>query len=66
MASVFIGYNQGQDLSPDNATEGAATGSTDVEVRIDTTKFTTRMDTIQILRAIVRYLEDGRVSVLPL
>jgi hypothetical protein len=64
MANIYIGYNYGEDLSPDNATEGAATGSKDVELRIDTSKFTSRLDAVLIAEAIIRYIQDGRSAVL--
>ncbi len=60
MASIYIGYNRGADLSPDNATEGASTGSTDVELRIDTGKSLNRGEIVRIMAAIERYLLDGR------
>lgn len=37
MANIFYGKNRGQ--TQYQVTEGAATGATDIEVRIDTTKF---------------------------
>jgi hypothetical protein len=63
MASIYIGFNRGADLSPDKATEGASTGSTDVELRIDTSKSMTRQDVNLITEAILRYLNDGRTAV---
>lgn len=62
MANIYIGYNRGADLSPDKATEGAATGSTDVELRIDTSKSLTRSEIAEITGAIQRYLLDGRTT----
>lgn len=68
MADIYIGYNFGADLSPDQATEGASTGSTDVELRISTTNLATakatRLDVLLIMEAIERYLSDGRTNVL--
>lgn len=66
MASIYIGYNRGADLSPDKATEGASTGSTDVELRIDTGKDLTRNEVTDISEAILRYLNDGRTAVFKL
>lgn len=63
MADIFIGYNRGADLSPDKATEGSSTGSTDVELRIDTGKGLTRQEVTDIVEAITRYLNDGRTAV---
>ena len=63
MASVYIGINRGaQDQGPDAITEGASTGSTDVEVRIDTGKSLTRKDVILILEKIEGYIADGRMT----
>ena len=63
MASIFIGVNRGVvDKGPDALTEGAATGGTDVELRFDTSKGLTRLEIIQAMEAIERYLEDGRVA----
>lgn len=66
MASIYIGFNRGADLSPDKATEGAATGSMDVELRIDTGKSLTRLEVTAITEAILRYLNDGRKTVFTL
>ncbi len=66
MASIYIGYNRGADLSPDKATEGSSTGSTDIELRIDTGKGLTRQDVNLISEAILRYVNDGRTTVLKL
>lgn len=60
MASQYYGYSRGTDLSPDAITTGAATGSTDVELRIDLTKAITRFEAKQIVDAIMRYIEDNR------
>lgn len=66
MASIFIGFNRGADLSPDKVTEGASTGATDVELRIDTGKGLTRQEVTVIMEAIERYLNDGRTAVFTL
>lgn len=60
MASQYIGYNRGADLSPDKATTGTSTGSTDVELRIDLAKSLTRQDVLLITEAIERYISDLR------
>ena len=61
MASIFIGLNRGQEnLSPDNVVEGAATGNTDVELRIDTGKNLTRHEVTQLTMRILEALNDGR------
>lgn len=67
--NVYVGYNYGADLSPDQATEGSSTGSTNVELRItydDAAYVPSRTDILLIAEAIKRYLEDGRTAVLPL
>lgn len=63
MASIFIGYNRGADSSPDKATEGASTGATDIELRIDTGKSWQRSEVVQYIEAIRRYFLDGRTTV---
>ena len=71
MASIYIGANLGEpDMGPDPQTggivEGASTGSTDVELRIDTGKSMTRMDVNLITKRLLEYLNDGRTAVFPL
>lgn len=72
MASEFFGLNRG---ALDGVTMKVATGSstqaTDVEVRVDTGKGTTRKDVHIILLAILRYIEGqggslGAVNIPPL
>lgn len=61
MASIFIGLNRGvADMGPDAVTEGAATGATDVEVRVDTGKGLTRDEVRYMLERITEALTDGR------
>jgi hypothetical protein len=61
MASIFIGLNRGQeDQSPDNVVEGAGTGATDVELRIDTGKGLTRDEITRLTIRILEALNDGR------
>lgn len=65
MASVSLGLNRGADQSPDAITIGTLAVSTnDVEVRIDNTKGLTNADVIEILKAVERRLEDGRLDLL--
>jgi len=68
MADLYIGFNVGADYSPDKATVGSSTGSTDVEVRIDLTKLDgktkTRLDVNLILEAVERVINDGRTATL--
>ena len=64
MASIYVGLNRGaQDQGPDKVTEGASTGATDVELRFDTGKALTRKDINLLTRALLRYINDGRVAV---
>ena len=61
MASIFLGLNRGVvDEGPDNITEGASTGSTDVELRIDTGKGLTRLEVCVIVWRLYLALLDGR------
>jgi hypothetical protein len=58
MASTFIGLNRGQQGSlVSDFTVGTSTGSTDVEVRVDTGKSLTREEVKLILEAIIRELD---------
>ncbi len=66
MTNTYIGLNRGADQSPDQVAEGSSTQSTDVELRIDNSKSLTRLEIILIVQALERYIEDGRVTVLPL
>lgn len=67
MASIFLGLNRGvADMGPDAVTEGAATGATDVEVRIDTGVGLTRNDVDVMLDRIKEALLDGRSAYFPL
>ena len=64
MASTFIGLNRGQQgLLVSDFTVGTSTGSTDVEVRIDTGKSLTRGEVKLILEAIIREIDvpDGAI-----
>lgn len=47
MASVYYGLNRGQPI--ESVKIGTATNSTDVEVRVDTTKVTSRADLLLAL-----------------
>lgn len=72
MASIYIGANRGVIATgPDAQTsggiiEGSSTGSTDVELRIDTGKGTTRQEVRDIVARLLEYLMDGRTAVFPL
>ncbi len=56
MAQWYLGINRGQTENPGNVARGTSTNSTDFEVRIDTTKGSTREDVIKALRAIEMYM----------
>lgn len=61
MASIFLGQNRGtSDANPEIVTEGASTGATDVELRIDTGKNLTRSEVSMIAENLVNFLLDGR------
>lgn len=60
MASIFLGLNRGANSMPDNVTEGAATGATDVELRIDTGKNLTRSEINELVSRLLDALNDGR------
>ena len=64
MASLYIGLNRGQQgFAASDYTIGTSTGSTDVEVRIDTGKSLDRGDVKLILEAITRMVEsEGAVA----
>lgn len=73
MASIFIGANRGDLLTHSSdantstgVVEGASTGSTDVELRIDTGKSLTRLEVAEIVGRLLFYLQDGRTAVFPL
>ena len=60
MASVYFGLNYGDDQNNvGKVTTGAASGSTDVEVRIDTGKLTNVKDALVILEALESYIASG-------
>jgi hypothetical protein len=58
MASEFFGINRGQLDGPIylNVTVGSSTGATDIELRVDTGKGSTKKDVIVALRAFEHYL----------
>jgi hypothetical protein len=66
MADVYIGVNRGQLDSLSSITEGATTGSTDIEVHVVGAKGTTREDLIKALNLFRRYILDGTTKVLNL
>lgn len=70
MASIYIGVNRGADTQPDvqsgGITEGASTGSTDLEIRIDTGKGWTREEITRTTKRLLDYLNDGRTTIMPL
>lgn len=61
MASIYLGLNRGvADQGPDKVVEGASTGATDVELRIDTGKGLTRTEVHDLACRLVEALLDGR------
>lgn len=58
MASKFIGMNRGGSEAPDELTVGSSTGSTDMELRVDTGKSLTRLDVHLFLEAVERYFAN--------
>ena len=72
MASEYFGLNRGVlDGQIMKVVTGSSTGSTDIEVRIDTGKGTTRKDVHVLLNTILQYIEGqggslGAVNIPPL
>ncbi len=57
MANNFIGINRGKlDDVPASIAVGSSTQATDIELRVDTGKGTTRKDVIVALEAIQNYI----------
>lgn len=56
MASRFYGVNVGA-MQPKDVTEGASTNSTAVELQVDLSKTTDKLQVIQALTSILSYLE---------
>lgn len=66
MADVFYGVNRGATSpAPDAVAYGTSTQSTDIEVRIDTGKGTTRKDVVLALKQIINRIDDGRNTTYP-
>ena len=65
MASVFYGLNRGSSNQTALVVEGTSTGSTDVELRIDTGKSTTILDVVQIVDTILQRLQSGNLNGAP-
>jgi hypothetical protein len=60
MANNFIGINRGKlEEVPVSIAVGSSTQATDIELRVDTGKGTTRKDVILALRAIEFYIESN-------
>ena len=55
MASRFYGVNKGG-MQPKDVTESASTTSSGVELQIDLTKVTSKIDALQALEAIENYI----------
>ena len=58
MASIYIGINRGQLTHPGNVVESGNTNSTDVELRLDTGKGTTKLDVRLALVAIEEWINS--------
>jgi hypothetical protein len=56
MASRFYGANVGQ-MQPKDIVEGASTNSTAVELAVDLTKVTDKLQVIQCVKGILNYLQ---------
>lgn len=66
MADVFYGVNRGATSpAPDAVTYGTSTQSTDIELRIDTGKGTTRKDVALALEQFLNRINDGRNATYP-
>lgn len=66
MADVFYGVNRGATSpAPDAISYGTSTQSTDIELRIDTGKGTTRKDVENAVEQIMNRINDGRNSTYP-
>lgn len=66
MASVYYGVNRGATSpEPDAISYGMSTTSTDIELRIDTGKGTTRKDVTLALEQILNRINDGRNATYP-
>ncbi len=68
MTSVSYGLNRGSayNLQPDEITVSTLTTTTnDVELRINKAKNLTHLEVIEICKAFIRRLEDGRNTDLP-
>jgi hypothetical protein len=62
MADHFIGLNRGQGGNPGNITAGNATGSTDMELRYDTGKGTTKKDLLLFIEVLEQYIAGDGLS----
>lgn len=63
MAQNFIGMNRGQFTArPGALTVGTATGNTDIELRMDTTKGLTKKDVMLFLCALENYIVSNGVG----
>lgn len=61
MASRFYGVNVGA-MQPKDVAEGAATNSTAVEVQIDLAKTTDKLQVVQMLTAILNYIQTTETN----
>lgn len=61
MASRFYGVNVGA-MNPKDVTEAASTNSTAVELQIDLTKCTDKLQAVQLITAILNYIKTTETN----
>lgn len=62
MASWYFGVNRGLVQNPQQVTVGTSSGSTDIELRVDTGKSSTKEDVILALNTFRNYLLTNGVG----
>jgi hypothetical protein len=62
LASNFIGINRGETIGQDGIDVGAATQSTDFELRIDTGKGSTKEDVLLAMDQIRQYIISNGIQ----
>jgi len=61
MASHFVGLNRGQEGERySDFTTGAATGGTDIELRLDDGKSYSKVDVVKAIKAFQRFFENSQ------
>lgn len=61
MASRFYGVNVGQ-MQPKDVAEAASTNSTAVELQVDLSKVTDKLQVVQCLEAIANYIKTTETN----